>query len=102
MKLINGLGFFVLLIVCGYQPISSQAASGGSNALLDAGVNTRLQYWTFDPMVVSTSGNQTILLSIQADSATPGATIILEDGSVKQLLDEGNGKFSIELTHDEA
>ena len=102
MNLINSLGFLVLLIFGGFQPVSCQAARASSNPLMDANANTELQHWTFDPMVVSTLGNDPVRLSIQADKLTFGVAIILEDGSVKQLIEEGGGKFSTELTHAEA
>jgi hypothetical protein len=102
MKMINGFGFLLLLTYGVFQPISCQAARASSNPLMDSSESTQLQYWTFDPMVVSTLGNEGVKLSIQADNLTASAAIFLEDGRVKQLIDGGSGKFSIELTHDEA
>ena len=91
-----------ILIVCALQLTTSHAAQSSSTVVADATKQSRLKYWTFDPIVVNSSGNQSILLSIQTDMSTPVVNFVFADGYVRQLLDQGGGKFSITLTHNEA
>jgi hypothetical protein len=102
MKLRVSPSCIAILIVCALQLTTSQAVQSSSTVVAEAIKQSRLKYWTFDPIVVNSSGNQSVLLSVQTDMSTPEVNFVFAGGSVRPLLDQGDGKFSITLTHDEA
>jgi len=65
----------------------------GFSIQVNASQQTRLESWTFDPLVVSSSGNQEVSLRVQTDGSTSEVKLVLANGSVRLLEHQGNGLF---------
>ena len=95
MKAFMAAGFFALLS-------SSLAAESPPELLTNAAQQTGIKYRDLDPLVISTSGDQSVVLSIQTSGSPSEVKLVLANGSETLLDHVGNGRFSTTITHSEA
>ena len=88
-------GFFALLS-------SSLAAELPPVQLTNAAQQTTIEYRDLDPLVISTSGDQSVVLSIQTSGSPPEVELMLVNGTQRKLDHLGNGLYSTTITHSEA
>ncbi|MFC1720341.1 hypothetical protein ACFL00_04290 [Pseudomonadota bacterium] len=97
MKSRAGVMFLCTMMGFSIQSITAQDARLSPTYIPNTLQQTHLRYWTFDPLVISSSGTQNVSLHVQTDGPVPKVKLVLANGSVKQLVSEGGGKFSIIL-----
>jgi len=86
---------FPIQVNCSEKPLPLTRKS------TDANRAARLQSWIFDPLVVSSSGDQTVSLRVQTNGSAPEVKLLFASGAVRLLDPQGNGLFTTTLSHDE-
>ena len=93
-----------MFLIAGFSILfnTSQAAEPSPTIFTNANQQTRVEYWTFDPLVISTSGGQSVSLSVQTSGSPSSVKLVLARGSERMLDDMGNGRYTTTITHAEA
>ena len=106
MQVLMNMGIFLsraLLVAGSFMLLGTSLAADLSTPIFtDANQESRVEYWTFDPLVISASGNQSVSLSVQTSGSPSGVKLVLAAGSERMLDDMGNGRYTTTLTHYEA